>query len=112
VSTPPTKNTVQNNALIDNGLNNTTGNRPSQGYQAGVSDAGTNDTIQNNFICGPGYEPPGTATVAAFAIDVTPGYAINPKVQNNTICPSPPMPMMAARSVSGSKTGLKAAPVQ
>lgn len=113
VTTPQTKNTAQNNTLINNGLNNKSGNGPGQGYQAGVSDAGTNDTIQNNFICGPGYEPPGTAAVAVFAIDATPGYANNPKIQNNTICPSPPaMAALAAPLTLKPTTASKAAPVQ
>jgi hypothetical protein len=98
--TTPTKNTVQLNILVNNALNNTTGNGPTQGYQAGISDQGSQDTIQNNEICGLGYKPPGTATTAAFAIDVT--ATNNPKVKNNTFCqqgysPSSSMSSHAAR---------------
>lgn len=82
--TTPTKNTVQLNVLVNNALNNTTGNGPTQGYQAGISDQGSQDTIQNNEICGLGYKPPGTATTAAFAIDVT--ATNSPKVKNNSFC--------------------------
>src|SRR5690242_3257969 len=41
--TTPTKNTVQLNVLLSNALNNTTGNGPTQGYQAGISDQGSQD---------------------------------------------------------------------
>src|SRR4029079_14710220 len=88
--TTPTKNPVQLNVLVNNALNNTTGNGPTQGYQAGISDQGNQDTIQLNEICGLGYKPPGTATTAAFAIDVT--FTNNPKVKNNTFCQQPYSP--------------------
>jgi hypothetical protein len=80
----PTRDRAQNNQLVNNAVNNTTGNGPTQGYQAGVSDQGDADTIQNNTICGSGYAPPGTATVALFAIDTT--FTNNPTVKNNTVC--------------------------
>src|SRR5262249_47796398 len=54
-----TKNTADNNALVNNAVNNTTGNG-SGPYQAGISDQGSQDVIQNNYICGPGY--PGSNT--------------------------------------------------
>jgi hypothetical protein len=85
-----TKNTAQANILLNNALNNTTGNGPTQGYQAGISDQGNGDIIQHNEICGLGYEPPGTATTAAFAIDVT--FTNNPKVKHNTFCQDPYSP--------------------
>jgi hypothetical protein len=40
--------------------------------------------IANNDICGLGYTPPGTASAALFAIDVT--FTNNPKLKNNTTC--------------------------
>jgi hypothetical protein len=83
VSTP-TQNSAQNNTLTNNGINNTTGNGPTQGYQAGIADQGDMDVIRNNIICGPGYTPPGTASVALFAVDVS--ATNNPVVQNNFDC--------------------------
>jgi len=56
------------------------------------------DVIQNNLICGLGYEPPGTATVALFAIDTTATH--NPKVQNNTVCPDPSAPPTTVASAT------------
>src|SRR5262249_51939317 len=63
-----TRNSAKNNALVNNAVNNTTGNGAGP-YQAGVSDQGSQDVIQDNYICGPGY--PGTNTGGLFAIDVT-----------------------------------------
>lgn len=79
-----TRDTAQNNTLDNNGVNNTTGNGPTQGYQAGIADQGDMDVIRNNIICGPGYTPPGTAAAALFAIDVT--ATNNPVVENNFDC--------------------------
>ena len=79
----PTKNTAQNNALINNEITNTTGNG-AKGYQAGITDNGNGDTIQNNDTCGPGYTPPGPPTADVFAIDTT--LTTNAKVKNNTVC--------------------------
>jgi hypothetical protein len=79
----PTRDTAQNNTLVNNGLNNTTGNI-TEGYQAGIADQGDQDVIVNNIICGLGYTPPGTAAIAVFAIDVT--ATNNPIVQNNFDC--------------------------
>jgi hypothetical protein len=86
VSTP-TNNSINNNAVINNAINNTTGNGPTQGYQAGISDSGNGDVIKNNDVCGLGYTPPGTATAALFAIDVT--FTNSPVVKNNTTCSKP-----------------------
>lgn len=80
----PTLDTAENNTLVNNGINNTTGNGPTQGYQAGIADQGDMDVIRNNIICGLGYTPPGTATAVLFAIDVT--ATNNPVVQNNFDC--------------------------
>ena len=79
-----TNDTARNNTLVNNQINNTTGNGPTQGYQAAISDQGDMDVIQNNDICGPGYKPPGSATAALFAIDTT--ATNNPQVRNNNIC--------------------------
>jgi hypothetical protein len=83
-ATTPTKNTAQNNSLANNAINNKTGNGATQGYQAGISDQGDFDTIQNNDICGLGYQGPGDASAALFAIDVT--STNNPVVRHNSIC--------------------------
>ena len=80
----PTRDTVEGNTLVNNAINNTTGNGPSQGYQAGIADQGDMDVLHNNTICGPGYKPPGTAAVALFAVDVT--ATNSPVVQNNVDC--------------------------
>lgn len=85
--TTPTKNTAQNNRLVNNAINNTTGNGPTMGYQAGISDQGDFDVIQNNDICGLGYKPPGPPSAAVFDIDVT--ATNNPRVRNNTSCAGP-----------------------
>lgn len=82
----PTKNIADENTLVNNAINNTTGNGPTQGYQAGIADQGNFDVIKENDICGLGYQPPGTAAAALFAIDVT--ATNNPKVWKNTICSS------------------------
>jgi hypothetical protein len=87
VSTP-TNNTAENNTVVDNAISNTTGNGPTQGYQAGIADQGDMDVIRNNTICGLGYTPPGTAAAALFAIDVT--MTNNPIVQNNFDCVGAP----------------------
>lgn len=80
----PTHDTAENNTLDNNGVNNTTGNGPTQGYQAGIADQGDMDVISNNIVCGSGYTPPGTSAVALFAIDVT--ATNNPAVKNNFDC--------------------------
>jgi hypothetical protein len=80
----PTRNTVLGNSLVNNAINNTTGNGPTQGYQSGISDQGDLDVIANIDICGTGYTPPGCASAALFAIDTT--LTNNPKLKNNTIC--------------------------
>jgi hypothetical protein len=96
--TTPTKNTVQLNILLNNALNNTTGGGPTQGYQAGIADQGTQDTIQLNEICGLGYQDPGTATTAAFAIDVS--ATNSPKVKHNSFCGESYSPPASASAMS------------
>jgi hypothetical protein len=80
----PTKITAQNNVAINNEVTNTTGYDGVTGYQAGITDNGNGDTIQNNDTCGPGYTPPGPPTAHVFAIDTT--FTANAKVKNNTVC--------------------------
>ena len=102
-----TKNMANNNSLVNNAVNNTTGNGTGP-YQAGVSDQGNQDVIQNNYICGPGY--PAANTGGLYAIDVS--FTNNAKVQNNTICPAAPSSAMTASALSTSRSAKKAAPVQ
>jgi hypothetical protein len=85
--TTPTKIDVSNNSVFNNAINNTTGNGPTQGYQAGIADTGNGDVIKRNDVCGLGYTPPGTASAALFDIDVT--FTNNPVVDDNTTCSSP-----------------------
>lgn len=72
------KNTVRNNAV-----NNTTGNGPTAGYQAGIADQGDGDVIQGNSICGIGYTPV-TPPPFLYVIDVT--VTNNVTLKNNTTC--------------------------
>jgi hypothetical protein len=88
-----TRNSAKNNALVNNAVTNTTGNGAGP-YQAGISDQGSQDVIQDNYICGPGY--PGTNSGGLFAIDVTATNA--PTVKNNTVCGA--APTMAAAMAS------------
>ena len=105
-----TRNTAQNNSLVDNAVNNTTGNVTGP-YQAGISDQGSQDVIQNNYICGPGY--PGSDTGGLFAIDVTATH--DPKVKNNTICSAAPVAMASTMSLLAAAqvhAGAKPSPAQ
>jgi hypothetical protein len=85
----PTRNHAHSNTLLNNAINNTTGNSPTQGYQAGILDQGDFDVMGDNYICGLGYQPSAsTAAVALFTIDVT--ATNNPLVRaNNRICSGP-----------------------
>jgi hypothetical protein len=102
----PTRNTAKHNTLINNALNNTSGNI-TQGYQAGIVDSGNKDVIQQNEICGLGYQPPGTPATAAFAIDVT--FTINPTVKNNTFCQENYSPPSTASAMARRAAILEAA---
>ncbi|HEY1420386.1 MAG TPA: right-handed parallel beta-helix repeat-containing protein [Candidatus Dormibacteraeota bacterium] len=52
-----TNNAVKKNSISNDAITNTTGQNPTCGYQAGISDVGTNDLIVNNEISGAGYTP-------------------------------------------------------
>ena len=82
VSTP-TRDVVIGNTIRDNAVSNTTGDGPTQGYQAGVSDQGNGDQILANSICGIGYTSV-SPTAALFTIDVT--ATNNAVVKGNTAC--------------------------
>lgn len=79
----PTNIVVKNNISTNDGVNNTSGYGPNAGYQAGVSDQGDDDTIENNGICGLGYTPV-TPPPYLYYIDVT--ATNNPIVSGNTSC--------------------------
>ena len=92
VSAPATNTNDRavNNTLSNRAVTNTSGFGPGCGYQAGISDVGNHDTINQNEISGIGYtpaqgdpikgcSPPGTAVV----LPVDTSGAIDPKVHKN-----------------------------
>jgi hypothetical protein len=84
-STPtPTRNVVSHNTIKNFAVNNTSGNGPGDGYQAGVSIAGDRDSITHNHICGIGYKPVASPPPSLFRIDRT--IAIHPRVRHNHGC--------------------------
>jgi hypothetical protein len=103
---PPTKNTARGNALVNNAVNNTTSSGTTP-YQAGISDQGSKDVIEDNYICGLGY--PGTDAGGLFAIDVT--STNDPKVKDNTICGSAPVAMASILTLQR-RGATKPAPIQ
>lgn len=72
-------NTLQNNAD-----NNTTGDGPTTGYQAGILDQGDGDRIIGNQICGIGYATVNTPTLVTLPIDTT--ATNNAVVEGNRGC--------------------------
>jgi hypothetical protein len=52
-----TNNSIKLNTIFNGAVTNTTGDGPTCGYQAGVSDLGHRDAIVNNKISGHGYTP-------------------------------------------------------
>jgi hypothetical protein len=99
--TTPTKDQAISNTIRNNGVNNTSGDGPGAGYQAGVSDSGDGDTIKGNSICGVGYTPV-TPPPFLFHIDVT--FTNNATVKNNTTCStSGPVTDSAVETQSASK---------
>jgi hypothetical protein len=92
VSAPATNTNDRavNNTLSNRVVTNTSGFGPGCGYQAGVSDVGNHDTINQNEISGIGYtpaqgdpikgcSPPGTVVV----LPVDTSGAVNAKVHKN-----------------------------
>lgn len=83
--TTPTRDQANHNTARNNAVNNTSGNGAiGQGYQAGITDQGSGDIIEENDICGTGYMPVVSPPPFLFAIDVT--FTNNPTVRNNKIC--------------------------
>jgi len=71
-SNSKTNITVRNNTIANASLNNTTGDGPTQGYQAGISDQGDHDKMNNNHLSGAGYNPANSsASIAVFSVDTT-----------------------------------------
>jgi Right handed beta helix region len=83
-TTTPTGDVVSQNTIRNNAVNNTSGNGPGAGYQAGISDQGDKDQMTNNQICGKGYTPVPTPPPFLFRIDVT--VTNHPIVHGNTSC--------------------------
>lgn len=79
-----TNNNIAGNTLTDNAINNTTGDGPTTGYQAGILDQGDGDRIVGNQICGIGYAPATTPTEVTLPIDTT--ATNNAFVQGNGGC--------------------------
>jgi hypothetical protein len=82
--TTPTRDSANDDTVRNNAVNNTTGNGPTQGYQAGIADQGDQDSIIDNNICGIGYTGPSTSAHVLFTIDVT--VTNNPIVKDNATC--------------------------
>ncbi len=89
-ATTMTNDRAINNTLSSRAVTNTSGFGPGCGYQAGVSDVGNHDTINQNEISGIGYtpaqgnpikgcSPPGTVVV----LPVDTSGAVNAKVHKN-----------------------------
>ena len=83
-SNPPATATnivIAKNDISNDAVNNTSGNGPGAGYQAGISDTGNGDSITKNNICGLGYTPVATPPPFLFFIDIT--LTTSPTVQKN-----------------------------
>jgi hypothetical protein len=63
---------------------NQTGGIGGSPYQAGISDEGNKDSLINNKISGPGYDP-ATFPGSTFAIDIS--LTTAPKVHANSLLP-------------------------
>jgi hypothetical protein len=88
--TTMTNDRAVNNTISNSALTNTSGLGPGCGYQAGISDVGNHDTINQNEISGIGYtpaqgdpktgcSPPGTVVV----LPVDTSGAVNPNMHKN-----------------------------
>jgi len=76
-ATTPTKNTVDDNALINNAVTSINTAPP---YQAGIQAIGAGDTITDNDTCGPGFADSAPAHAIDAALDT------GAKLKNNTVC--------------------------
>ncbi len=81
----PTKIVASKNIVTNDAVNNTTGAYPNVGgYQAGISDQGDLDKMNNNSICGLGYTPVTTPPPYLYFIDIT--VTNNPTATGNVSC--------------------------
>jgi len=87
--TTPTRDIASGNTVRNNAVNNTSGDGPGAGYQAGIADQGDGDQIVRNSICGAGYTPVPAPPPFLFTIDVT--DTNNPVVRGNVTCPGGPV---------------------
>jgi hypothetical protein len=71
VPSSSTNNSIDSNILKNNADNNTTGDGPTTGYQAGIDDSGNGDRIMDNQICGIGYASMTSPTLVTTPIDTT-----------------------------------------
>ena len=86
-ATTPTRILVRDNLIRNDRVNNKTGtNLAGQpgGYQAGVSDQGNFDIIEDNHICAAGYTQVAPPPPYLYRIDIT--RTNNPIVRHNTSC--------------------------
>ncbi len=86
-ATTPTHILVLDNLIRNDRVNNQTGTNLAGlpgGYQAGVSDQGDFDTIEDNRICGAGYTQVAPPPPYLYRIDIT--RTNNPIVRHNTSC--------------------------
>ena len=79
----PTNIIANKNIITNDAVNNTTG-AITGGYQAGISDQGDYDKMNNNSICGLGYTPVTTPPPYLYTIDIT--VTNNPTTTGNTSC--------------------------
>ena len=81
----PTNIVASKNIITNDAVNNTTGAYPNPGgYQAGISDQGDFDKMNNNSICGLGYTPVTTPPPYLYFIDIT--ATNNPTATGNVSC--------------------------
>lgn len=83
-TTTPTDIAANKNIVTNDAVNNISGAYPNPGgYQAGISDQGDGDKMNNNSICGLGYTSV-TPPPYLYTIDVT--NTNNPTTNGNTSC--------------------------
>jgi Right handed beta helix region len=95
----PTNITANTNIITNDAVNNTTGAAPNPGgYQAGISDQGDLDKMNNNSICGLGYTAV-TPPPYLYLIDIT--NTNSPTATGNTSCldGSPITPSLTAAAL-------------
>ena len=79
--TTPTDNSVTNNTISNDAVNN---HYDVCGYQAGIADQGDGDNIVNNTISGVGYTPVSGDCPYLRFIDADPSFTNNAHINNNS----------------------------